>query len=103
MMVGLLVVLAQEIFAVVVAIGRANHDMDVVPVGLLVLRERLTSLVVKLDNDNRALDTVVKHVVCFDSAHPGKIGPLEMPLYLFHLCRGVTGADAADVNFNQAD
>ena len=73
MMVGLFVVLAQEIFAVVVAIGRPNHDMDVVPVGLLVLRERLTSLVVELDDDNRTLDTVVKHTVFFDAAHPGKM------------------------------
>jgi hypothetical protein len=103
MMVGLLVVLAQEIFAVVVAIRRAHHDVNVVPVGLLVLRERLTPLVVKLDDDNRALDTVVKHAVFFDSTHPGKMSLLEMPLHLRHLYFSVTWPYAADVNFNQAD
>lgn len=66
--------LAQEIFAVVVTVRRTNDDMDMVPVRLLVLRKRLAPLVVELNDNDRAMDTIVKHAVFFDPAHPGKIG-----------------------------
>lgn len=66
--------LAQEIFAVVVTVRRTNDDMDMVPVRLLVLRKRLAPLVVELNDDDRAMDTIVKHAVFFEAAHPPKIG-----------------------------
>src|ERR671918_3105251 len=103
MMMGLLVMLAQQILAVVVAIRSANDHVDVVSVRLLVLGERLTSLVVKLNDQHRAMDTVVKHAVFFRAAHPGKVGVAEMPFHLFYLCFGVTRSDTADVNLNQAE
>lgn len=92
--------LAQEIFTVVVAIGGANDDMDVVPVGLLVLRERLTPLVVKLNDHDGAMDPIVKDAIFFHATHPGKVGLAKMPLDLFHLYFSVAGADAADMNLN---
>ena len=95
--------LAQEIFAVVVAIGSADDDMDVVPIRLLVLRECLTPLVVELNDDDGAMDPVVEHAVLFHAAHPGKVGLAEMPLHLLHLYFSVTWPDAADMNLNQAE
>lgn len=99
----LLVMLTQEIFTIVITIRGANNDMNVVPVRLLVLRERLAPLVIELNDDDRAMDTVVKHAVFFDVAHPGKVGLPEMPLHLFHLYLSVTWPDAADMNLNQAE
>jgi len=92
--------LAQEIFAVVVTIGSANDDVNVVPVRLLVLRERLAPLVVELNDDDRAMDTVVKDAVFFGVAHPGKVCLPKMTLNLSHLYLSVTWPDAADMNLN---
>jgi hypothetical protein len=99
----LLVVLAQEILAVVVAIGSADDHVNVIPVRLLVLRERLTPLVVELNDDDGAMDTVLEHAVFFYAAHPGKVGLLEMSLHLFHFYSSMTWSDAADMNLNQAE
>ena len=95
--------LAQEILAVVVAIGSTDDHVDVIPVRLLVLRERLTPLVVELNDDDGTMDTVVEHAVFFYAAHPGKVGLLEMPLHLFHFYASMTWPDAADMNLNQAE
>lgn len=95
--------LAQEILAVVVAIGSADDHVDVIPVRLLVLRERLTPLVVELDDDDGTMDTVVEDAVFFYAAHPGKVGLLEMPLHLFHFYSSMTWPDAADMNLNEAE
>ena len=90
--------LAQEILAVVVAIGSADDHVDVIPVRLLVLRERLTPLVVELNDDDGAMDTVVEHAVFFYAAHPGKVGLLEMSLHLFHFYSSMTWSDAAETS-----
>lgn len=95
--------LAQEILTVVVAIGGTNDHVDVVPVRLLVLGERLTPLVVELNDNDGAMDTVVKYAVFFYTAHPGEVRLLEMPLHLFHLYFSVPWPDAADMNLNQAE
>ena len=95
--------LAQEIFAVVVSIGSADDDMDVVSIRLLVLRECLTPLVIELDDDDGTMDPIVKYAFLFHVAHPGKVGLAEMPLDLLHLYFSVTRADAADMNLDQAE
>src|SRR5262245_18512808 len=72
--VALLVVLAYKVFAVVVTVRRAHDDMDVIFVRLFVLAERNAPLMVELDDDDRALDTIVKHAVVVHAAHPAKVG-----------------------------
>ena len=49
---AVLVMLAQQIFTIVVAVGRAHDDVDVVLVGLGMLAERDAALVVELDDDH---------------------------------------------------
>lgn len=95
--------LAQEIFAVVVAVRSAHDHVDVIPIRLLISRERLTPLVVELNDDDGAMDTIVEHTVFFHAAHPGKVGLPEMPLHLFLLYFSVTWPDAAEMNLNQAE
>ena len=73
-MVALFVMLAQKIFAVVVAVGGTHHYMDVVFVGLFILAKRDTPLVVELYDDHRTLDAIVENAVVLHAAHPAKIG-----------------------------
>jgi hypothetical protein len=61
--VAVLIVLAQKILAVVVAVGSAHDDMDVVAVVILELREGLAGLVVEFDEDHRAMHAVIKDAV----------------------------------------
>src|SRR5262245_30044568 len=83
-MVATLVVLAQEIFAVVVAVGGAQDDMDVIFVRLFVLAERNASLMVELNDDHRALDAIVENTVVVHAAHPTKVSIAQVLLYFLH-------------------
>ena len=73
-MVALFVMLAQKIFAVVVAIGGAHDYMDVIFVGLFVLAKCDTPLVVELNDDHRTLDAIIENAVVVHAAHPAKVG-----------------------------
>ena len=48
-----LIVLAQKVFAVIVALRCAHDDMDMVPVMFLELRKRLAGLVIEFDDEDR--------------------------------------------------
>src|SRR2546428_14045204 len=101
-MVVLLVMLAKEIFAVVVAVRRANDGMNVATGGLVV-GERDPGLVVELDQDDRAVDAVVEDAVLLAAAHPGEVGLLQVLLHLDHLGFGVAGAGTSDVRLDQTE
>src|SRR5262245_14893404 len=73
-MVTLLVVLAQKVFAVIVTVRGAHDDMDVIFVRLFVLAERNAPLMIKLNDDDRALNAIVKYTVVVHAAHPAKVG-----------------------------
>ena len=73
---ALLVVLSQQILAVVVPVGRACHRVDVLPgrpARQVAQEDR--ALVVELDEDDRAVDTVVEGALRAEFADPGEIGP----------------------------
>ncbi len=61
-MVKLLVMLAQEIFTVIVAIRRRHHRVDVIARRFLVA-QRDTALMIELDEDDRAVDSIIKHAM----------------------------------------
>ena len=68
----LLVVLAQQVLAVVVAVGRAHDGVDVVRVpGTRGPAQRDGRLVIELDQDDRAMDAVV------EDARPGPVPPIH--------------------------
>ena len=80
-MMALLVMLAQQVFSVVVAVGGTNNDMDVIFVRLFVLAERNASLVVEFNDDDRTLDAIIKNTVVFYTAHPAKMSISQVPLH----------------------
>ena len=96
-----LVVLAQKIFAVVVAVRRAHDDMDRVAVMVFELRKRLAGLVIEFNDDDRIMNAVIKHAVLFDSAAPGEMGVMNVPHDLVHFDSGMTRPHAPDVKLHQ--
>ena len=68
-----LVVLAQKILAVIVAVGRSDDHMNMVLVRFSMFAKGDTPLVVEFNNYHRTLDAVIKRTVVFYAAHPAKI------------------------------
>ena len=97
-MMALLVMLAQQILAIVVAVGGAYDYVDVILVRLYVLAESNAPLVIELDDDDRALDAVIEDAVVFHASHPAKISVPEMPLHFCHLHGSMIEPHPADVN-----
>ncbi len=84
--------LAQKIFAVVVAVGSPHHSMDVIPrwlAGLIFHQRAYRVLVIKFDQDHRAVDPVIKYRINIDAADPGKISFIQMPGNVIHVNLGL--------------
>ena len=79
-----LIVLAQKIFSIIVAVGSAHDDVYMIPVMVFEPWKRLAGLVIKFDDDDRAMNAVEKHAVFFNAAAPGKIRITNIPLHFFH-------------------
>src|SRR5512147_1271115 len=73
-MVAELIMLAQQILAVVVAIGRTDNDVNVIFVWFGVFAKGDAPLMIELDDDHGTLDTVIKSAVVRHPAHPAKAG-----------------------------
>ena len=71
--VNLLAVLSKEVFAVVVAIRRANYRMDMVTCGLVVIK-RNSALMVELDEDDWTMNPVVENALLVRATHPRQVG-----------------------------
>jgi hypothetical protein len=98
---AVLVVQAQKIFAVIVAVGCAQDDVDVVFVGLGIFAKRDAALVVELDDDDGTLDSVVKGAVVFHSAHPAKTGISQVAFHFGHFDLAMAVAQAPDMVFDE--
>lgn len=98
-----LVVPAQEVFAVIVAIRSAHDDMDMVAVMFLELPKGLAGLVIEFDDDDRAMNAIVEHAVVLDSAAPGEMGVMSVPHDFVHFDFCMTRPHAPDVSFHQAE
>ena len=96
-----LVMLAQQIFAIIVAVGRAHNDVNMIFIMLFVLGKRLAVLMIELDQEHRVMDAVIENAVIFYAANPGKIGVLEVPLGFGHFNCCMTRSKFADMNLNQ--
>jgi hypothetical protein len=77
------IMLVQQVFAVVVAVGRANHRMDVLARGLCAPATAQVggALVVELDQHDGAVDAIVKDAVGIDAADPSEVSRLKMAFY----------------------
>src|SRR6266850_3291598 len=100
-MVALFVMLAEKVFAVIVAIGGAHDYMDVIFVRLFVLAERDTPLVVELNDDHWTLDAIIENTVVFHAAHPAKVGIPQVPLHFLQPYLGMIRPRPSDMQLNQ--
>src|ERR1700680_4363348 len=83
------IVLAQQVLAVIVAIGRAHHRVDVVARRHVVVVDD-ARLVVELDKDHRVDDTVVEGARVIERADPSEMRRPQVALRLVVADTGVT-------------
>jgi len=98
-----LIVPAQKIRPVIVAVRCAHDDMDMVAVMFFELRKRLARLVIEFDDDDRAMNAVIKDAIFLDSAAPGEMSIMNMQHDFVHFDFCVTRPHALDVSFHQAE
>ena len=99
MMMVLLQMLTQQIFTVIISIGRADRSMNVLPRRAFAFERRHGDrlLVIKLDQDDRAVDSVVEHCFVVDGSDPREVGVRQMLLDLRQLNFGVAIVHVGDV------
>src|SRR5215467_3972753 len=98
-----LIVLAQQILAVVVAIGRTDDDVNVIFVWLSMFAKGNPPLVVEFDDNHRALDPVVKSAVVRHAAHPTEIRIVQMILYFLHFYFSMAATHPRDMITDQIE
>ena len=103
MMLCLLVVLPQQVLAIIVAIRRPYDDVNVAPVVLFVLRKCLAGLMIEFDDEYRAVNAVVKNAIHFYAASPREIGIAKMALHFRHFDLSVAGSEASDMNVDETE
>ena len=102
----LLVMLPEQVVAVVIAIGSADDDVDVLANGAVigvVLAHAAGPLVIEFDENNRAVDAVVENGVIARVADPGEVGSVEVGFHFFHADVGMALVQVANVEADQID
>jgi hypothetical protein len=95
-MVELLAMLTQQVHAIVIAIWGAHDRMDMLTRWRVILQGD-TTLMVELDEDDRAMDTIVEDTMLVNAAHPGKVRFFQMPVDFLQLDLRVTRPQTPDV------
>ena len=91
-MLMLLVMLPQQILAVVIAVGSTNDDVHVLADGAavgVVLAHANRTLVIEFDENDGAVDAVVEDGIVAGIANPGEMGAVEVGFDFFHTNSGV--------------
>ena len=101
-----LVVLSQQVLAVVVAIRRADDGVDVLDVRnarghQVAKRDRL--LMIELDEDDRAVDAVIEHAAGLGVADPGQPRAVQKSSHLVHLHPRMPVVHVVDVESDQLE
>src|SRR5688500_19292701 len=79
-----LVVLPQQVFAVVVAVRRAHDGVYMRATGDPLARQRDGQLMIELDQDHRTLDAIVEHRIRPNVTHPGEPGLVQVRAHFIH-------------------
>ena len=82
--VGMLVVLTQEVFTVVVPVGSAQYSMNVFSRWLATAKRSHTTLVIELNQHDRTVNAIVVDTLISRVTDPGKVGSVEMLFDLLH-------------------
>ena len=82
-----------------------GHRMDVLARGLVCPGAAQVggALVVEFDEDDGAVDAVVKDAFCFDTADPGKVSRVQIALHFIHLCLRVAVLHVANIKIGKFD
>src|SRR5262249_12343789 len=94
------IVLSQEILAVIIAIGRAHHGVDVVARGRIVVVDD-ARLVVKLDEDHRVEHPIVEGTSVVERANPSETRLAQVTFRFGIADLGVVGAYTAGIGAQQ--
>ncbi len=93
------VVLAEQILAIVVAVWRPHHRVDVGPRWLVVV-QRDSAQVIKLDQQHRTMDAVIKDTLVH-AAGPRHMRAIQLLLDFSHAHAIVASHHAPDVHIDQ--
>ena len=98
------IVLAQQIFPVVVPIGRSYDGVDMIANGdaRAGRPDSNRELVVELDEDHRAMDAVIIDALTGCSTDPSEMGLIQMPAHLVHLYPRMPLVHVVDIQGNQS-
>ena len=98
------IMLSEKVFAVIIPVGRAHDDMNVLARGQFRVGRKASQiggpLMIELNQDHRAVDTVVVHTRGIRATDPGEISAVDLLLNLIHLYSGVTVIHVASVQLN---
>src|SRR5262245_63423820 len=95
--------LPQEVFTVIVAVGRSYNDVDMIFVGFGMFSEGDAALMVEFDDDHRTLHAVIKCAVVIHAAHPAEMSILQMTLHLRHFNLRMSVANPTHMVFDQVE
>ena len=96
--------LRQQVLAIVIPVRRSNDSMDMVSswcARCIYLRCAHRILMVELDQNYRAMYSIVEDCVVFCVSNPGKVGLSNMLTYLVHSYIGMGLAHVRYVDSNQ--
>ncbi len=96
----LLVVLAQQVMAIVVAIGRTHNGVNMKRLRFCI-GEIHPRMMIKFDQQHRALHPVVKGAVFSRTAHPAKVRGVQMALDIGHAMGQRAGGQWRYIGLNE--
>src|SRR5215510_3217796 len=92
----LLVMLPEQVLAVIVTVRSPDDGVDVLPIHLPRVGSEAAQpdgqLMIEFDQNHRALDAVIEDIVRPRPAYPGEVSLLDLPPDLVHLQLGVSVA-----------
>lgn len=96
--------LAEEVFTVVIAVRRADYDMDMLPcrhISRIEMSGSDRSLMIELNENHRAVDPVIEDGILRHTANPCKVGLCKVLLDFGHSHPGVSFFQVADEEVDQ--
>ena len=97
-------VLAQQILAIVIAVGRPDHGMNVIArrlAGLIFHQGAHRVLMIEFDQDYRTVNAVVEHRIVVHRADPGKVGFIQVLADSLHMHVGLRFGHVTHVGADQ--
>src|SRR5215472_11196853 len=102
-----LIVLAQQVFSVIVAVRRSNDGVNVLAIRLIAVSGKLSEvcrpLMVELDQYHRAVDAIVEDAVWRCSADPGEPCLSKMAPHFIHSYSRMASVHIAYIQVHQVN